>query len=98
MERKDVKIRPIDEYQPNDEVTLSGNGREAELIVAGLKVLQGQIGIRDAIVEHGQFNNEYPTGSQVQNGGVPLAGEVERLIIQIGEPHYGKVTPHRNHI
>ena len=88
MERNDRKIEPIDQFQPNDEVWLLGSGREAELIVAGLKVLQGQIAIRDATVEQGQFNNAYQTGSQLQGEGVPLAGEVEELIEQIGKPHF----------
>jgi hypothetical protein len=93
MEREDIKgtrSGPGYRARPDDDVVLRGDGREAELIVAGLKVLAGQIAVRDAITmepkESGLFN--YTRSGRSQGAGVALSGEVNELLRQIEKPHY----------
>jgi hypothetical protein len=86
MERKDVRKSS---GERNDHVVLEGNGREAELIVAGLKLLAAQIAMRDIIIDRGPGGWLYPQGGGRDQGkGVPINGEVDRLLEAIKKPNY----------
>ncbi|GAC1503470.1 MAG: hypothetical protein NVS1B10_08570 [Candidatus Saccharimonadales bacterium] len=88
MDRRDTIRRSwptLVHERRRDQVILEGTGREAELIIAGLRVLRGQIAIRDITVES-EHGFSYGHGSRFQGNGVPLAGEVDELLEQIAEP------------
>lgn len=91
MERKDIK--GINHHlDPNDKVLLEGTGREAELIVAGLKLLAAQVAIRDVTVTYDPYLDihTHPSGRRGQGRGVPLSGEVDGLLSQIATANYIK--------
>ncbi|HXR50209.1 MAG TPA: hypothetical protein VN778_04250 [Verrucomicrobiae bacterium] len=93
MERQDIKkLWPsVGCSIRKDEVTFHGTGREAELIVAGLKVLAGQIAIRDAVSEEpvsAVDSRPYSDYKRDQGRGVPLKGEVDKLLQDIREPNF----------
>ena len=87
MDRKDIEGFAFrGRVEKPEKVVLVGNGREAELLVAGLRVLAGQIAIRDSMTLEGL--SHYGTGGREQGRGVPLIGEVEELLSQIVTPNY----------
>jgi hypothetical protein len=96
MERRDIeRYRPKGhdyEGERCDDVTLFGNGREAELIVAGLKLLAAQIAIRDVMTKESSTaidgGTRYPVTSRAQSRGVPLRREVDELINSISDQNF----------
>ncbi len=87
MERKDIASSYGPREPRHDRVSFDGSGREAELLVTGLRALAAQIAIRDVTTEasNGYF---YPHGSRHQGDGVPLAGEIATLLAQIENPNF----------
>ncbi len=96
MERSDVKKTSYGvgraEFR-HDEVTFIGNGREAELIIAGLRTLRGAIAIRDVTVGSHQVGGDpvlFPEGAPKRRQGekLPLFREVDVLIESITSPNF----------
>jgi hypothetical protein len=86
MDRRDRRISRVPELV--DEVILEGTGRDAELIVAGLRTLLAQLTIRDTISGHGCSDYQYGTGRKFQGQGFALVGEVTDLLAQIENKNY----------
>lgn len=97
MDRKDVYKIDSDGHDlyRRDEVKLDGNGREAELIVAGLRALRAQIALRDITDERPSANGGLYSGGGTQRprgSGVPMADEVDKLFAEIGKPNFIEET------